>query len=487
MRGWLAGSVVCLSLSLGACAEDELRSDPNGGPPETTQLVRTCGTPNPTQAQIDAVNARLAALRSLGGALPAVGDPVTVPVYWHVIHKGSTGMLPQSMVDASIDVLNDSYAGLTGGAPTDFQFVLLATDYTDNPTWYDDCDVTSVETQMKTALRQGSEAYLNVYSCGMTGSGLLGWATFPDWYAGNPLDDGVVILDQSVPGGTADPYNEGDTLTHEVGHWVGLYHTFQGGCNGGDEVADTPAERSATFGCPTSMPDTCKQDPGVDPITNFMDYTDDGCMFEFTAGQDARSASLWDVYRQSGAPACLSDAECDDGDACTVDTCDPEVGCQHQPTCPITLARETFESGDFLGGTGWVGTIGWDVTGDTTVVQTGTPHGGVWHAQLRRGTGHMSRRFRLKTATAGIHVKFWAKVISYEGADQAVVQIRVLGGPLQTIHTFGPADSDGAYHLVDIDITALATGTPIRLVFDTAGDTVDDVLYIDDIRITGLH
>jgi hypothetical protein len=210
-------------------------------------------------------------------------------------------------------------------------------------------------------------------------------------------------------------------------------------------------------------------------------------MFEFTGGQDARSASLWDVYRQSGAPACLSDAQCDDGDACTIDTCDPEAGCQHQPTCLITLARETFESGDWLGGVGWVGTTGWAVTGDTTVVQTGTPHGGVWHAQLRRGTGHMARRFRLKTATAGIHVKFWAKVVSYEAADQAVVQISVDGGPLQTIHTFGPAESDGAYHLVDIDITALATGTPIKLVFDTAGDTVDDVLFIDDIRVTGLH
>jgi hypothetical protein len=301
MRGWLAGSVICLSLSMGACAEDELRSDPNADPPETTQRIRTCGTPNPTQAQIDAVNARLAAVRSLGGGLPAVGDPVTVPVYWHVIHKGSTGMLPQSMIDASIDVLNDSYAGLTGGAPTDFQFLLLATDYTDNASWYDDCDVTSVETQMKTALRQGNEAYLNVYSCGMTGSGLLGWATFPDWYAGNPLDDGVVILDQSVPGGTADPYNEGDTLTHEVGHWVGLYHTFQGGCNGqGDLVSDTPAERSPAYGCPVGR-DSCKgkRNAGIelDPIENFMDYTDDNCMDVFTAGQDVRMDGAFTTYR----------------------------------------------------------------------------------------------------------------------------------------------------------------------------------------------
>jgi hypothetical protein len=513
MRGWLAGSVVCLSLSLGACADSDLRSDPNADPPDAAQLVRTCGTPNPTQAEIDQVNQRLAASGSLRSALPAIGDPITVPVYVHVVHSGATGMLPASMIDAQMDVLNDAYAGATGGAPTDFQFVLVGTDYTNNSSWYDDCDISSTERAMKTALRQGNEAYLNLYTCGMTGSGLLGWATFPDWYAGDPLMDGVVVLDQSLPGGTATPYNLGDTATHEVGHWVGLYHTFQGGCNGaGDQVADTPAERSATFGCPTNMPDTCKMDPGLDPITNFMDYTDDDCMFEFTAGQDGRSAAMWDTYRQSGAPECFVDADCadadvcnggetcvsgtctagsppscDDGDACTIDSCDPAVGCQHQATCTILLAKDDFESGDFLGGTGWVGTTGWTVKGDTLLVQTDAPHGGLWHARLRRGTGYLARRFRLKTATDGIHIRFWAKVVSYEAADQALVQISVDGGPLQTVHTFTAADSDGAYHLVDLDITALATGSPIKLVFDAGGDAIDDSLFIDDIRITGLH
>lgn len=485
MRGWLAGSVVCVSLSLGACAgEEDRRSDPNNEDLlDSAQLVRSCGTPNPTQAEIDAVNARLAG----HGTQPALGDPVTVPVYWHVVHKGATGMLPQSMIDASIDVLNDSYAGATGGAPTDFQFVLVATDYTNNTSWYDDCDVSSVETQMKTTLRQGDEADLNVYSCGMTGSGLLGWATFPSWYAGNPLDDGVVILDQSVPGGSADPYNEGDTLTHEVGHWVGLYHTFQGGCNGGDLVDDTPAESSPAFGCPTTR-DSCPQPqhPGLDPVTNFMDYTDDDCMFQFTAGQDGRMAVEWDTFRQSGAGECSTDSDCDDGNDCTVDTCDGSV-CAHQPTCLIVLARDNFESGDFLGGAGWLGTTGWGVRGDTQVVGTGTPHGGVWHAQLSGGTGYLARRFRLRDATARIRVKLWAKVVSYEGADQASVQISVAGGPLQTIHTFSSADSDGAYHVVSVDITALAIDSPIKLVIDAGGDAADDLLYIDDVRITGLH
>ncbi len=217
----------------------------------------------------------------------------TVNVYWHSITDSSgNGGASTTAINNQIAVLNAAYAS------TGFSFNLVSVDTTANSTWYTVGYGSTNEKNMKQALRQGTADDLNIYSANI-GGGLLGWATFPSSYASRSWDDGVVLLTASLPGGSAAPYNLGDTATHEVGHWMGLYHTFQGGCKNtatsGDYVTDTPAERAANYGCPVK--DSCRSDAGNDPTTNFMDYTDDSCMFEFSAGQNSRMSSMWTTYR----------------------------------------------------------------------------------------------------------------------------------------------------------------------------------------------
>jgi hypothetical protein len=194
------------------------------------------------------------------------------------------------MIADQIAVLNSAFAA------TGWSFRLEATTRTTNADWFAMTPGTAAESQAKNALRQGTADDLNIYSAN-PGGGLLGWATFPWNYTSQPKMDGVVVLFSSLPGGSAVPYNEGDTGTHEVGHWMGLYHTFQGGCTPiGDRVNDTPSERSPASGCPTAR-DSCPNRPGADPILNFMDYTDDACMLEFSTGQDARMDQMYTAFR----------------------------------------------------------------------------------------------------------------------------------------------------------------------------------------------
>jgi hypothetical protein len=221
----------------------------------------------------------------------------TVNVYFHVIQKDSTlsgGNVPDSQLASQISVMNKAYAG------SGITWKLAGTTHTTNANWFNQVGPdSSLQTTMKNQLRTGGAADLNVYTVGFvsgSGAGLLGYSTFPSDYSSNPKDDGVVMLYSSVPGGTAVPYDLGQTLTHEAGHWVGLYHTFQGGCSGsGDSVSDTPPEAQPAFGCPTGS-DTCSGG-GVDPIHNFMDYTDDACMNNFTPGQITRLKQQVATYR----------------------------------------------------------------------------------------------------------------------------------------------------------------------------------------------
>lgn len=225
--------------------------------------------------------------------IPEAPQAVAIPVRWHVVRSGtaiSQGNIPDSWIAAQIDVLNAAYAG------TGFSFYLASTDRTTNSRWYTGC-YGGQERKMKQSLAIDPRNNLNVYSC-RPSQGILGYAYFPNSYPENDYRHGVVLLDQSLPGGSASPYNLGDTATHEVGHYLGLYHTFQGGCTGnGDYVSDTPPEASAAYGCPVGR-DTCAGD-GPDPIQNFMDYTDDACMDRFSSGQNTRMHQMTSTYRPS--------------------------------------------------------------------------------------------------------------------------------------------------------------------------------------------
>lgn len=277
---------------------------------------RRCSTRHVDDMEMDEVDRKAAehgrALgRQGGGGGGGVDDAarlyssgsITINVYFHVVSKADgTGNIPDAWLTNQINAMNEHFSGLdtpayrTAAANMSFRFVNAGVTRTVNDTWYAAGPGSAAETNMKNSLHQGSADDLNFYI--NSGGGYLGWATFPWNYAGAPLKDGVVCYWASLPGSNYAPYNEGDTGTHEVGHWLGLYHTFQGGCNGsGDGVTDTPAERSATYGCPTSNQDTCRNKAGLDPYENFMDYTDDPCMYKFSLGQADRSDSMWSTYR----------------------------------------------------------------------------------------------------------------------------------------------------------------------------------------------
>jgi Pregnancy-associated plasma protein-A len=260
------------------------------------QLSIRCATIEPNEVERGRIDQEMRNVRGQRQAMNLSFASATVNVYFHVINNGNgkaDGNIPLSMITDQMQVLNEAFAH------AGFSFVLAGIDRTTNSDWYTMSPGSAEEKQAKAALRIGSADDLNIYTAN-PGGGLLGWATFPSSYSKRPEMDGTVVLFSSLPGGSAKPYHLGDTATHEVGHWLGLYHTFQGGCNEkhGDFVSDTPAERSPAFGCPVGR-DSCvgSRFPGLDPIENFMDYTDDACMDRFSGGQHSRMGDAWDAYR----------------------------------------------------------------------------------------------------------------------------------------------------------------------------------------------
>jgi hypothetical protein len=259
--------------------------------------------PELTAAQVRAMEAdlqrRIAANPRIADTTRAA-DPIRIRVAVHSIKKREegTGVGPKR-IRRMIDINNGAFRGAQNDDAfnTRFRFRLVSIDHTVNRNWYNVGYGTNAERNMKRALHVGGAKTLNIYLA-KPRRGLLGWATFPQSYENRPKLDGVVINQDSLLGGSAAPYNKGDTVPHEVGHWLGLYHTFQGGCGPlGDRVSDTPAEQSPEFEC-TAGRDTCPGKVGLDPIHNFMDYSRDSCMYMFTRGQNERMVLSWRAYRR---------------------------------------------------------------------------------------------------------------------------------------------------------------------------------------------
>ncbi|MFI6791097.1 zinc metalloprotease [Nonomuraea sp. NPDC050383] len=225
-------------------------------------------------------------------------EHVTVPVWVHVLTDGVT-RASTAAVKAQFATLRDAYSGRFGGADSGVTFRLAGARLVRNADWF--ADPTTNEQAMKQALRRGGPETLNLYIAQLDRQ-VLGFSTYPYWYKDNPQIDGVVIDWRTLPGGTFADYDRGYTAVHEIGHWLGLFHTFENGCETpGDGIEDTAPEARPTEGCPESK-DTCLPDGRPDPFHNFMDYAKDPCMWEFTQGQAVRMREMWAVYREP-APA----------------------------------------------------------------------------------------------------------------------------------------------------------------------------------------
>ncbi len=250
----------------------------------------------------------------------ALAGPVTIPVVVHVIYNTATQNVSDAQVQAQLDVLNKDFAKTNAdaslipaafagaAAATNVRFTLAKRDPSGaatNGIIHKSTRVKSWSSNdaVKQSKRGGDDAwdtskYLNIWVCDL-GNGLLGYAQFP---GGSASTDGVVVLYSSLPGGTAVPYDKGRTATHEVGHWLNLRHIWGDASCGNDLVSDTPTQQTSNYGCPTFPKVTCSNGPDGDMFMNYMDYTDDACMYMFSNGQSSRMDAL---FASGGARASL--------------------------------------------------------------------------------------------------------------------------------------------------------------------------------------
>ncbi|WP_185816782.1 M43 family zinc metalloprotease [Hymenobacter metallilatus] len=326
------------SLSLGlACfasvsvsAQTSLRAAlPTLGQQPEQAKGRGCASMDVLNAQLAAdptLATRMAGIEAQTGRFVATGAAqrtaavVNIPVVVHVLYNTAAQNASDAQVQAQINVLNQDFAKLNSdinkvpaafaglAANTNIQFVLAKRTPTGAATTgiiHKSTKVSSWSSNdaVKNSKRGGDDAwdtskYLNIWVCNL-GQGLLGYAQFP---GGAASTDGVVILYSSLPGGSSAPYDKGRTATHEVGHWLNLRHIWGDASCGNDLVSDTPTQQTSNYGCPSFPKVTCSNGPNGDMFMNYMDYTDDACMYMFSNGQSARMNAL---FAAGGARASL--------------------------------------------------------------------------------------------------------------------------------------------------------------------------------------
>ncbi|MDP3311783.1 zinc metalloprotease [Lutibacter sp.] len=229
---------------------------------------------------------------------PYVGT-VTIPVIINIL-EDAAHPVTQAHINSQIAILNDDFNNnnaRTSNVPSLFAALIANTDITfvlagvnrkasTKATW-------GTNNSMKYTSQGGWDAtdpanYLNIWVCEI-GGGILGYAQFP---GGALATDGIVIgsdfLGENTAGGQ---YGHGRTATHEVGHWLNLRHIWgDGRCSQDDFVTDTPSSDRANYGCPSYPTVHCSS---ADMTMNYMDYTDDNCMYMFTNGQNDRMRTIF--------------------------------------------------------------------------------------------------------------------------------------------------------------------------------------------------
>ncbi|OHW98200.1 metalloprotease mep1-like protein [Colletotrichum incanum] len=268
-------------------------------------------------AKLQCINDDLVATEAPAFALPTYvkrQESKPVDVYFHVTSTvANKDRITDAIVDAQFEVLHSTY--LRHGFELSLINVSRIVDDVIGKGFYEEGGIGIPDFEgyiaWRAATRRGGYDALNVYFftdlnesiggyCNLAGVVQEGSQQFwqdgcwlnGDTMPGMPPRNGSSGGDETVP-------KKGHVAVHEVGHWFGLYHTFHGRyCESiNDQVADTPAQAGASTGCPVGR-DSCPDSPGLDPIHNFMDYSDDSCTSEFTSGQEERMHQMFDVYRR---------------------------------------------------------------------------------------------------------------------------------------------------------------------------------------------